>query len=169
MSLDYLILLLFLFLLVFVLHTFHDTVSNITVRQINVIVVVVVAKKQAGRELASITGSDHRDPIDDSLLNPYNDSSLLRKQMKAGSLANFCPRSEFLEVNSREKLLEMDRDYSSKEDTSAGDGNFEIEGNSVCITLHGTSCSNVGYVNYIYVVHKDFTRTCCIYLNKHRP
>ena len=51
MSLDYLILLLFLFLLVFVLHTFHDTVSNITVRQINVIVVVVVAKKQAGREL----------------------------------------------------------------------------------------------------------------------
>ena len=96
--------------------------------QINVIVVVVVAKKQAGRELASITGSDHRDPIDDSLLNPYNDSSLLRKQMKAGSLANFCPRSEFLEVNSREKLLEMDRDYSSKEDTSAGDGNFEIEG-----------------------------------------
>ena len=129
MSLDYLILLLFLFLLVFVLHTFHDTVSNITVRQIKVIVVVVVvAKKQAGRELASITGSDHRDPIDDSLLNPYNDSSLLRKQMKAGSLANFCPRSEFLEVNSREKLLEMDRDYSSKEDTSAGDGNFEIEG-----------------------------------------
>ena len=48
--------------------------------------------------------------------------------MKAGSLANFCPRSEFPEVNSREKLLEMDRDYSSKEDTSAGDGNFEIEG-----------------------------------------
>ena len=129
MSLDYLILLLFLFLLVFVLHTFHDTVSNITVRQIKVIVVVVVvAKKQAGRELASITGSDHRDPIDDSLLNPYNDSSLLRKQMKAGSLANFCPRSEFPEVNSWDKLLEMDRDYSSKEDTSAGDGNFEIEG-----------------------------------------
>lgn len=128
MWLDYLILLLFLFLLVFVLHTFHDTVSNITVRQINVIVVVVVAKKQAGRELASITGSDHRDPIDDSLLNPYNDSSLLRKQMKAGSLANFCPRSEFREVNSWDKLLEMDRDYSSKEDTSAGDGNFEIEG-----------------------------------------
>ena len=124
MSLDYLILLLFLFLLVFVLHTFHDTVSNITVRQIKVIVVVVVAKKQAGRELASITGSDHRDPIDDSLLNPYNDSSLLRKQMKAGSLANFCPRIEFPEVNCRDKLLEMDRDYSSKEDTSAGDGKF---------------------------------------------
>lgn len=128
MSLDYLILLLFLFLLVFVLHTFHDTVSNITVRQIKVIVVVVVAKKQAGRELASITGSDHRDPIDDSLLNPYNDSSLLRKQMKVGSLANFCPRSEFPEVNGRDKLLEMNRDYSSKEDTSSGDGNFEIEG-----------------------------------------
>ena len=48
--------------------------------------------------------------------------------MKAGSLANFCPRSEFPEFNSRDKLLEMDRDYSSKEDTSAGDDNFEIEG-----------------------------------------
>ena len=88
--------------------------------------VVVVAKKQAGRELASITGSDHRDPIDDSLLNPYNDSSLLRKQMKAGSLANFCPRSEFPEVNSREKLLDMEADYM--QDTSTGDGNFEIGG-----------------------------------------
>ena len=168
MSLDYLllILLLFLLLLVFVLHTFCNTVSNIMVGQIKVIVViVVVAKKQAGRELASITGSDHRDPTDDSLLDPYNDSSLLRKQIRAGSLANFCPRSEFPEVNSREKLLEMDRDYStSKEDTSADDGNFEIEGNSVCTALHGTSCSNVGYVNYIYVeFHKDFTRTYAVF------
>ena len=47
MSLDYLILLLFLFLLVFVLHTFHNTVSNITVRQIKVIVVVVGSKQTA--------------------------------------------------------------------------------------------------------------------------
>ena len=134
MSLDYLLLILlsFLFLLVFVLHTSCNTVSNVIVGQIKVIV-VVVAKKQAGRELASITGSDHRDPIDDSLLNPYNDSSLLRKQMKAGSLANFCPRSEFPEVNSREKLLDMEGDYM--QDTSTGDGNFEIGGIKFCMYI----------------------------------
>ena len=144
MSLDYLVLifLLFLFLLVFVLNTFCNTISNIIVRPIKVIV-VVVAKKQAGRELVSITASDHRDPTDDSLLDPYNDSGLLRKQIKAGSLANFCPRSEFPEVNSTEKLLEMERDYSSRKESSTGDGNFEIEGNSVCITPHGSSCSNI--------------------------